>query len=465
MLVTLNDVSAQSQKTCPGSYFMSTAEKAERAGNEREYLYMTLLRAESSLTLPRDPVWLPLGTTPPQGKAVTPWLVSSIYENTATGLLAPTDLVFGMLTRAESPKVAAARSTIVAAELASAISFIHNAYVESPQWWSVFGVEPEQGWRELHQHYFPTRIASIERARRALDMELTKRAAPYIRDSGDVLNAALFKYELALRNWDPDHALAASNYLMLACEQLTPIAKDEYIAKSGKSEDELLGEFRKVSIKDYRSPSLSDLDNEALVHLLSARDIGPIKNSAGIKLRAAARREIIFEKDQALYGKLNNLSNWFEHGSVEGTKLRPLAIQIANASAQIIRSWMIDRMFPDPGLRERLCNNDYGNPLMKSNDTHLAFVKFRSDSHHPAAAERLSPMIDIELQFEPAERGGFRLTKPKATPQFAEGTETADLDVDFHPPLTDYEGFQQWSAIPVIPGLDDLGITEKDLNG
>jgi hypothetical protein len=213
--------------------------------------YCVAFRCSTRLYAPRG-AWLKLPTVQTDDGPIEFCLMSEFYEVDATHSV-PQHLILQTIVRASSLKEANLNAQMAATLTVPLIAIANNAFIESPALWYSYEVGAAGDWRSIGQIEFESSRPLITQRVRQLNPGITQQfiakfCEGWERDDAQRFYKAIGLYVRALENWQQRTAIFAAHYLFIAAETLTPIAAREYLAKQGKTEDELMEKYFKDRI-------------------------------------------------------------------------------------------------------------------------------------------------------------------------------------------------------------------------
>ena len=150
------------------------------------------------------------------------------------------------------------------------------------------------------------------------------------------LRRAIQQYAMALGHWKMGHETMALAHLYIGMEALTPVAV--------RRERERL-----------------DVGDEGLAQAYGIAERR--RGARATKLHSVVRREVLFRGDDEAASKAREASDGFEHGFLDFVKIRGLAQEVRDRTAQYLRAAIFDLADTDAEIRDTLNAPPFDVPL------------------------------------------------------------------------------------------------------
>jgi len=203
---------------------------------------------------------------------------------------------------------------------------------------------------------------------------------------------AVGRYGKALENWAQWRAIYAAQYLFMAAETLTTLARRRYFAKERTTEDELLKPFIGKLETAFIPANCTAEDAIAIWGVYERAGLpGIITDAARNKLNAEIRRKTIFRESPATHDALNKATNGMEHGFDGLGRTHRLVIPHLDQAATCVRKWILEETVRDETLISQLLTGECGTPLRTGKFSLIVGAEFRSDKPFATPAANCSP--------------------------------------------------------------------------
>jgi hypothetical protein len=341
--------------------------------------------------------------------------IMSEFGKHSSGLAFPKHLILQTAVYARTMKDAHLAAISGATNAASWLAFLHNAHIEAPLRWFSYETKDTQEWRRIGQIEYESSPPQFIHQTRAYQPDLTEKfflsygpgdATP---KEWSRVARAIGLYGKALENWAQWRATFAAQYLFMAAETLTKLARRRYFAQEQTTEEALL----KPYIDKLREgapviPAGASPEDAAIILEVYDRVGLPgfILDTAKNKLNAEIRRKTIFRESPATHNALNRATNGMEHGFDDVGITHRLVLPHVDQAAACVRKWILEQTVRDEALIPLLLTGECGTPLRTGKYSLVVGAEFRSTNSFATPAAAAPPFRLTAVPGAPAPTAG-----------------------------------------------------------
>jgi hypothetical protein len=316
----------------------------------------------------------------------------------------PRELVIEASGRAESADDLLHRANATARAVAISLAFIANAAVEDIEAHLAFDNTAGRSQRSFVEVHVPDETGMVRQGRKIPLPEGFETLGQIfsLGEETDYVRRAIANYALALERWYIGGETLVLASLYVAAENLD----------------------KAVVIAQARDAGMT-VEQYAKSQGLGLR-----------KLQAKFRREVIFRNDEEAYELAKDAVDGFEHGSMDLGEVLRRAQEACPKVFDYIRSAIIDLVGVDPGIRDLLLGERYGQPLDAQSMRTLVRGRFENVGDELAAADERYPLLTWTRGLARLELGDDRQLsasiKENMTVKCADGVQFRHLGIEVH---------------------------------
>jgi hypothetical protein len=203
------------------------------------------------------------------------------------------------------------------------------------------------------------------------------------------LRRAIQQYALALSHWKMGHETMALAHLYIGMEALTAVA--------------VRRERERLSLDDEGLAQAYGIDERR-------------RGARAAKLHSVVRRQVLFRGDDEAASKARQASDGFEHGFLDFLKIRGLAQEVRDRTAQYLRAAIFDLADTDVEISDTLAAPPFDIPL-RSFLSRYMWGTLLGETTDMAAPDQAYPLITWRSRLKAfrRERDGLYSVTPEET--------------------------------------------------